>query len=32
MNLTMLGREITEKDVVRLREYQRAFARLSQPA
>ena len=32
MNLTRLGREITEKDVVRLRKYQRAFARLSQPA
>ena len=30
MNLTRLGREITERDVVRLRKYQRAFARLSQ--
>jgi hypothetical protein len=30
MNLVRLGREITEKDVVRLRKYQRAFARLSQ--
>ena len=29
MNLVRLGREITEKDVVRLRKYQRAFAKLS---
>ena len=29
MNLTRLGRELTEKDVVRLRKYQRAYARLS---
>ena len=32
MNLVRLGREITEKDVVRLRKYQRAFARLSAQA
>ena len=29
MNLVRLGREITDKDVVRLRKYQRALARLT---
>jgi hypothetical protein len=29
MNLVRLGREITEKDVARLRKYQRALARLT---
>jgi hypothetical protein len=29
MNLVRLGHEITEKDVVRLQKYQRAFARLT---
>jgi (p)ppGpp synthase/HD superfamily hydrolase len=32
MNLLRLGREITDKDVVRLRKYQRAHAKLSQKA
>jgi (p)ppGpp synthase/HD superfamily hydrolase len=32
MNLLRLGREIADKDVVRLRKYQRAHAKLSQKA
>jgi (p)ppGpp synthase/HD superfamily hydrolase len=30
MNLVRLGRELTDKDVTRLRKYQRAFARLTE--
>jgi (p)ppGpp synthase/HD superfamily hydrolase len=32
MNLLRLGREITDKDVARLRKYQRAYARLAEAA